>query len=241
VSRLSRFALRVVFLLGVVLSPLRAVAATVPVIFAYDAVVPPTATTGHNGNNAARSEAAKTEPRATNDYDGACRVYATPSNPRVAVGVEAAHPYDVHAYDDALNFAAWREVGEGVVCDAAAPTSAAEGAGSAASSVPRIFWTGGDAAKNAAATFAQATGGTTLEMTAAGQGLEAASLPWAEAKPLWQAASGDFAGGASGQVDVFMARAARPDSIWRTIEQPALQANPAVTGVRVHLALIPGE
>ena len=38
------------------------------------------------------------------------------------------------------------------------------------------------------------TGGTTLEIAAAGRGLDAASLPWSEAKPLWQAASYEFSG-----------------------------------------------
>jgi hypothetical protein len=114
------------------------------------------------------------------------------------------------------------------------PAVAARGAGAG-----RVFWSGGETAKDAAAAFASRTGGTTLEMTSAGRALESSSLPWAEAKPLWQSASGDFAKGAQGNVDVFFSRAARSDSIWTTIERPALQSNPGVTGITVHLTVIP--
>lgn len=113
---------------------------------------------------------------------------------------------------------------------------AARGAESAAG---RVFWSGGETAKQAAATFAGRGGGTTLEMTSVGRSLESAGLPWAEAKGLWQAASRDFAAGAGGKVDVFMSKVARPDSIWTTVERGALQANPAVTGIRYHLTVVP--
>jgi len=101
-----------------------------------------------------------------------------------------------------------------------------------------VFWSGGEGAKRGAAGFAERTGGRTLEMTAVGRELEAAALPWSQAKPLWEAASRDLATSARGHVDVFMSRAARPDSIWRTIERPALQSNPNVTGIRIHLPVV---
>ncbi len=112
-------------------------------------------------------------------------------------------------------------------------------AGGAADDATRVFWSGGDAAKNAAGRYARRMGGTTLEMTPRGRVLESAGLHWSEAKPLWQNASRSFAEGARGRVDVFIGRTPRPDSIWRTIEKPALLNNPAVTGIRVHLAIVP--
>jgi hypothetical protein len=121
----------------------------------------------------------------------------------------------------------------------AGTTEVASRAGAAAAEGGRVFWSGGNAAKQAAASFAERTGGTTLEMTSAGRALEGAQLPWAEAKPLWQEASREFATGAQGQVDVFMSRAARPDSIWRTIERPALESNAAVNSIRFHLTVVP--
>jgi hypothetical protein len=103
----------------------------------------------------------------------------------------------------------------------------------------RVFWSGGDVAKNAAARHAARTGRTTLEMTPRGKALEAADMPWAEAKPHWQNAAREFAEGARGRVDVFLARPPRSDSIWRTVEKPALERNPAVKKTRVHLPVVP--
>jgi RHS repeat-associated protein len=112
----------------------------------------------------------------------------------------------------------------------------ARGAGN---SPGRVFWSGGESAKQAGASFAQRTGGTTLEMTEAGRALEAAKLPWSEAKTPWQSASREFAAGAQGRVDVFMSKVPRPDSIWSTVERGALQANPVVTELRYHLTVLP--
>jgi hypothetical protein len=100
----------------------------------------------------------------------------------------------------------------------------------------RVFWSGGEGAKQAADSYAAATGGTTLEMTAAGRALEGAALPWPEAAPLWKAASGEFAADARGTADVFLSRAARAESIWTNIERPLLQGSG--TSIRVHLAII---
>jgi RHS repeat-associated protein len=113
------------------------------------------------------------------------------------------------------------------------------GSGGAAGGGGRIFWSGGRGSKNAAERYAKRTGGTTLEMTTQGRALEAANLPWSSAKPLWENASRQFAETASGQINVFVGRVPRPDSIWRSIEKPALQRNPAVTGIRVHLSVVP--
>lgn len=56
---------------------------------------------------------------------------------------------------------------------------------------------------------------------------------------MWEGTSREFAEGASGRVDVFIGKVPRPDSVWRTIEKPALQNNPAVRGIRVHLPVVP--
>ncbi len=98
----------------------------------------------------------------------------------------------------------------------------------------RVFWSGGDVAKNAAAAFANATGGTTLEMTQAGRALEQATtgMPWETANPLWNAASKSFADGASGNISVFHAAdGIRINSTWAKIEYRALTSNPAVTDI----------
>ena len=112
---------------------------------------------------------------------------------------------------------------------------AAEDTGSGAG---RVFWTGGNAAKDAATSFAEQSGGQTLGMTPEGQAVEAATkdMPWSEAKPLWTAASERFAAGASGNADVFINVArANPDSIWAETELPALVDNPNVPDVNFHL------
>ena len=79
----SRLALLVLLLVGIVLLPLRAVAETVPMLFAYDAAVSPTATTVVGGCEAVRSEA---ERPAFNDYDCAHVEYDDHPNPHVVAG-----------------------------------------------------------------------------------------------------------------------------------------------------------
>ncbi len=94
------------------------------------------------------------------------------------------------------------------------------------SNTGRVFWSGSESAKNAANNFAKANGLTTLEMTKAGQNLigKTKGMPWSQAGPLWQELSGEFAKGASGQVNVFQsAEGVSLNSIWRSVEYPALQ------------------
>ena len=63
-------------------------------------------------------------------------------------------------------------------------------------------------------------------MTARGRALEAANLEWTEAKPLWNAASADFASGATGDVHVFQAvEGVRLGSAWARVEWPILSGN----------------
>jgi len=89
-------------------------------------------------------------------------------------------------------------------------------ANATATAGPRVFWSGGKSAMEAAESFAKANGGTTLEMTAAGQRLTQTTkrLDWAtQAKPMWETASASFARGASGEVQV--SRMALAVSRWR--------------------------
>ncbi len=91
-------------------------------------------------------------------------------------------------------------------------------------SAGRVFWSGRQGANQAAAeAYAQATGQTTLGMTATGRALEAQGA----GLDAWRAASAAFAKGASGDVTAFAGNAAS-NSIWRTIELPLLKQNPEV-------------
>ena len=96
----------------------------------------------------------------------------------------------------------------------------------AAREVPRVFWSGGEAAKNAAEAWAKANGATTLEMTTKGQELIALTkdMEWAEARPLWVNASKEFAEGAKGEINVFHnANGVSLQSVWREVEYPLLK------------------
>ena len=79
----------------------------------------------------------------------------------------------------------------------------------------------------AAREFAREIGGTTLEMTKAGQRLERITegMDWFYAKPLWEAASRSFARGATGPVYVILngSRPVSTQSVWYQIERPLLE------------------
>ena len=98
--------------LGLVLSTLRAVAATIPVLIAYDAAVRPWTTTQVETGSSLRREHGGLPEYA---YDGAHHGYDQGSNP-LAVGGEGAD----HAYDRAVESLEWREVGGGVISTAVA-------------------------------------------------------------------------------------------------------------------------
>jgi hypothetical protein len=112
--------------------------------------------------------------------------------------------------------------------------AAAEAAGAAtiwglfrASAFGRVFWNGGDVARNAAAAHAAAKGGSTLEMTLGGKIMSFLTnkITWPVMKPLWYRASGYWARGAEGPVDFIYntARPIRAESAWVTRELPVLQ------------------
>ena len=105
-----------------------------------------------------------------------------------------------------------------------------------------VFWSG-PGNMEAAQKWASATGKTTLEQTEGGSYLhsldlfdEASSgLKDSQAADVWNIASKRFADGASGEVYVFKDGATQfgkyGERTWWKIEQPALNANPDVTGI----------
>ena len=109
-----------VLVVGVVLSPLREAAATVPMLIAYDVAAWPTATMQAETGAAVRSERGSAPEYV---YDDARDRYDGTTTRRV---IDAAG--GVRAYDHALNLAEQREVAEGVIYAASAAAPAAEGA-----------------------------------------------------------------------------------------------------------------
>ncbi len=106
--------------------------------------------------------------------------------------------------------------------------------------ITRTFWSGGTPARAAAESWAKANGGTTLEMSRAGQNVEqlTQSMPWKQARPLWAQTSQSFSRAASGEVHVFHnAHGVAIDSVWATIEYPALMNNANVTGIVGHVVM----
>jgi RHS repeat-associated protein len=93
----------------------------------------------------------------------------------------------------------------------------------AANSGNRVFWSGGQPAKEAAEAFAKANGAKTLEMTTVGRALE--RLPYNRfTAGLWDAASAGFAATARGDANVFIGPSFRgAGSTFGRIEGPILR------------------
>ena len=97
-----------------------------------------------------------------------------------------------------------------------------------------VFWSGvGPGGDSTAAAWAAKNGGATLESTMAARGVK---LPvWDGNNPAsvaaWRQASADFASGASGNVRVLQGTSTRVDSVWASVEFPALKANPNVRSI----------
>jgi RHS repeat-associated protein len=89
----------------------------------------------------------------------------------------------------------------------------------------RVFWSG-PGAREAAESFAKVNSAQTLEMTLAGKVLDNITTPsnFKYVKPLWNAASKNFAKGAKGSVDVFQSsKGVRLESVWAKKEFPILK------------------
>ncbi|WP_020404502.1 RHS repeat-associated core domain-containing protein [Gracilimonas tropica] len=92
----------------------------------------------------------------------------------------------------------------------------------------RVFWSGGDIAKNSAMNFAKSNGMKTLEMTTSGRIMNTISpyLPRSVSSPIWDGLSRNFARGATGNINVFQnAAGVSLRSTWRRIEYPILRNN----------------
>ena len=90
----------------------------------------------------------------------------------------------------------------------------------------RVFWSGGNVAKTAAADFAAANGMKTLDMTTSGRIMNSISLylPKSISSPIWNKLSSNFAKGASGNINVFQNSAGVSiNSTWRLVEYPILK------------------
>jgi hypothetical protein len=99
----------------------------------------------------------------------------------------------------------------------------------------RLFYSGRGAAEEAES-WALTHNAVTLSQTETGAELNQVfeASGYNVMRPLAEAASADWAAGASGEVDVFIKTPLLPNSIWATIEYPALLANPSVTTIRIH-------
>lgn len=121
------------------------------------------------------------------------------------------------------------------------------GTGAAVSSVAvpsaekakQIFWAGGPAASKAADTFANLSRtGSTIANTPIGREIitKTKDIPWEQAKPMWDAASLQFAQQANGIVNVFIyAPNFSSSSIFITTELPALLSNPNVNEIIINI------
>jgi filamentous hemagglutinin len=138
VTRGFPYALLLVFLVGIVLSPLRAMAAAIPMVTAYDAAVWRTATVRVEAGPSVQPDRGSAP---TTAYGDDTFGYDSPSSRRVANGSGAFCAYDdalehadmrtgaAHAHDRSLGHADRREAAEGVICADPLATTAAEGAG----------------------------------------------------------------------------------------------------------------
>jgi hypothetical protein len=116
--------------------------------------------------------------------------------------------------------------------------------GIAAPTTGRVFWSGGDEiVKPAAASFARANHGVTLEQTIPGRAL-AKTYDLIEQKfstdiarkvmtRPFKLASLSFAQGAEGPLDVFLGTRLRPSNIWETVERPVILPKNRITEHRI--------
>lgn len=92
--------------------------------------------------------------------------------------------------------------------------------------------------RQAATTFANNTGGTTIDPTVIGQVADAATkVPGAVFTTVWSQASAAFCHQASGVVKAFVSNSAYrgADSIFWSVEMPTLLNNHRVTEIIIHI------
>ncbi len=108
----------------------------------------------------------------------------------------------------------------------------------AANNVGTVLYSGGEQARQAATTFANNTGGTTIDPTVIGQVADAATkVPGADFTTVWSQASAAFCNQASGIVNAFVSNNAYRgvNSIFWSIEMPTLLNNSRVTEIIIHI------
>lgn len=132
------------------------------------------------------------------------------------------------------------QVGAGLGAIAAGTGAAISSAAvPAAEKAKHVFWAGGQAASKAADTFAKVTQtGSTITNTPAGREIIAKTkdIPWAQAKPIWEAASLQFAQQASRTVNAFIyAPNFSSSSVFMTTELPALLSNQNVNEIVINI------
>ncbi|MEA4994636.1 MAG: hypothetical protein VB060_12605, partial [Oscillibacter sp.] len=98
------------------------------------------------------------------------------------------------------------------------------------------FWSGnsnGIGGKDFAMDHAAKNGGTTLEGLMKSQGIEMPTWDIADQSSIkaWEYASGKYAGQVSGDVHALIGTTQRQNSIWKSIELPALTKNPYVSKI----------
>ena len=108
----------------------------------------------------------------------------------------------------------------------------------AANNVGTVLYSGGEQARQAATTFANNTGGTTIDPTVIGRVADAATkVPGADFTTVWTKASATFCHQASGVVNAFVSNSAYRgvDSIFWSVEMSTLLNNPRVTEIIIHI------
>lgn len=108
----------------------------------------------------------------------------------------------------------------------------------AVNNVGTVLYSGGEQARQAATTFANNTGGTTIDPTVIGQVADAATkVPGADFTTVWSQASATFCHQASGVVNAFVSNSAYRgvDSIFWSVEMPTFLNNPRVTEIIIHI------
>lgn len=134
--------------------------------------------------------------------------------------------------------------GAGMVATAVSTGGAGGGLALVADNISRsvnnvgtVLYSGGEQARQAATTFANNTGGTTIDPTVIGQVADAATkVPGADFTTVWSQASAAFCHQASGVVNAFVSNSAYRgvDSIFWSVEMPTLLNNPRVTEIIIH-------
>ena len=135
--------------------------------------------------------------------------------------------------------------GAGMIATAVSTGGAGAGLALVADNISRtvnnvgtVLYSGGEQARQAATTFANNTGGTTIDPTVIGQVADAATkVPGADFTTVWSQASAAFCHQASGVVNAFVSNSAYrgADSIFWSVEMPTLLNSPRVTEIIIHI------